>query len=156
VYANGVMNYTIKGVHAQVSIAWGFEAPKGSDDTFYSMLMGTNATLVIKQGAEQQYKPILYIQPTGSMDQAKWNKALESRVDSLQSTYPGISLKKSTDGWQVVIPDQYNLGHEQHFSLVIDKYLSYLRQGKMPAWETSAMLTKYYTTTQALSKALEQ
>jgi len=155
VFANGVMNYTIKGIHARVSIEWGFEAPKGSDDTFYSMLAGTRANLIIRQGAEQGYKPILYIEPTDSEEDSKWTQALQSRMDSLGKTYPGVSLKKSARGWQVIIPDKYNLGHEQHFSLVIKQYLRYLKEGKMPEWEISGMLAKYYTTTQALSIALE-
>jgi hypothetical protein len=155
VYANGEMDYTIKGVHARVSIEWGFEAPKGSSDTFYSMLRGSRATLVIRQGAEQGYKPVLYIEPVGSGDNAGWNKALQMRMDSLKTVYPGISLEKSAHGWQVIVPEKYDLGHEQHFSLVIDQYLRYLKEGKMPEWEVSGMLTKYYTTTQALTKALE-
>lgn len=155
VFANGVMNYTIKGIHARVSIEWGFEAPKGSDDTFYSMLAGTRANLVIRQGAEQGYQPVLYIEPADTKEDSEWIRAMESRMDSLEKTYPGISLKKSALGWQVIIPDKYNLGHEQHFSLVIKQYLRYLKEGKMPEWEISGMLAKYYTTTQALSKALE-
>jgi hypothetical protein len=45
---------------------------------------------------------------------------------------------------------------EQQFSLVVKKYLQYLQDGNMPEWEISAMLAKYYTTTQGLEKALNQ
>jgi hypothetical protein len=38
--------------------------------------------------------------------------------------------------------------------MVVKKYIEYLKEGKMPEWEISSMLAKYYTTTQALEKAL--
>ncbi len=156
VYANGEMNYTIKGVHARVSVSWKFEAPEGSGDTFYSMLSGTKANLVIRQNKEQQYKPVLYIEPVGAGDQSSRERALEDGLGTIIKQYPGITLKKYGKGWEVVVPEKYNIGHEQHFALVIKKYLQYLQEDSMPDWETSFMLAKYYTTTQALKMAEKQ
>jgi predicted dehydrogenase len=153
VYANGEMNYTIKGVHARVSVIWKFAAPKGSGDTYYAKLEGTKATLVIKQGEEQHYKPVLYIEPAKTGDQNNWEQALKNGLDQITEQYPGITLKESNAGWEVVVPEKYNTGHEQHFALVIQKYLQYLQDDSMPDWETSYMLAKYYTTTEALKKA---
>ena len=59
VYSNGEINYTIKGVHAKVSVTWKYKAPEGAGDTHYSIMRGTKANLIIRQGAEQQYKPTL-------------------------------------------------------------------------------------------------
>ena len=55
------------------------------------------------------------------------------------------------DAWQVTIPDVYRIGHEAHFGKVMEQYLDYLRDGKLPEWEVPNMLTKYYITTQALA-----
>jgi predicted dehydrogenase len=63
VLSNGEINYTVKGVHAKVSVIWNYKAPDGTGDTHYSIMRGTKANLVIRQGAEQQYKPTLYIEP---------------------------------------------------------------------------------------------
>jgi hypothetical protein len=41
-------------------------------------------------------------------------------------------------------------------ALVIKKYLEYLKNKGIPEWEISGMLAKYYTTTQALEKAINQ
>jgi hypothetical protein len=41
------------------------------------------------------------------------------------------------------------VGHEAHFAQVTEKYLRYLAQGKLPAWEVPNMLAKYYVTTKA-------
>ncbi len=41
------------------------------------------------------------------------------------------------------------MGHEQHFAQVTEKFLRFLAEGNMPAWEVPDMLAKYYTTTEA-------
>jgi len=156
VFANGEMNYTIKNMHAKVSVAWKFEAPQGTGDTYYSKLRGTKADLIIKQGKEQQYKPVLYIQPIGNGNEIDWQHALRTGLDSIHKKYPGVELKRSKEGWEVLIPEEFNIDPEQQFSLVVKKYLEYLKEGNMPAWEISGMLAKYYTTTQALEKAVNK
>jgi predicted dehydrogenase len=156
VYANGEMNYLIKGIHARVSVIWKYQAPKGTGDTYYAMLQGTKADLVMRQGKEQQYNPVLYIKPIGTGNQNNWGQALGNGLGNIRNKYPGVDLKKSKEGWEVIIPEKYKIGHEQHFALVIKKYLGYLQEDSMPDWELSGMLAKYYTTTQALEKAVNQ
>jgi len=156
VYANGEMNYTIKDCYARVSVNWKYQAPEGTSDTYYSMLRGTKANLVIRQGREQRYQPVLYLEPTNKGDQDVWQKAVEKSLSLIHENYPGITLKKSEEGWEVIIPDKLKVDPEQQFSLVVKKYLQYLRDGNMPEWEISSMLAKYYTTTQALEKAINQ
>ncbi|MGB3585299.1 MAG: putative oxidoreductase C-terminal domain-containing protein, partial [Tunicatimonas sp.] len=53
------------------------------------------------------------------------------------------------DGWEVLVPEEYKVGHEAHFSQVTEKYLEYLVAGELPDWEIKNMLTKYYLTMQA-------
>jgi predicted dehydrogenase len=153
VYSNGEMNYTIKDIHARVSVVWNFKAANGGGDTYYSMLKGTKANLIIRQGKEQQYKPSLYIEPVDN-NLKTWNEAVQAGLNELSKKYPGIHLKKSDNVWEVVIPENYKIGHEQHFSRVVKNYIQYLKKDSMPQWEISGMLAKYYTTTQALEKAI--
>ncbi len=148
VLANGEMNYTIKDVHARVSITWNFEAPDGTGDTHYSQMRGTKVNLVIKQGKDQQFKPVLYIDPLKSTE-----KSLQDGIARLQKKYPGVAIKKTGDLWEVIIPEEFKVGHEDHFAEVAKKYLQYLKTGQLPAWEVPNMLSKYYTTTQALEMA---
>ena len=68
---------------------------------------------------------------------------------ALADKYPGISLNPIENGWQVVIPDSYRVGHEAHFGQVTENYLRYLEEGALPEWEVPNMITKYYTTTSA-------
>ncbi len=154
VYANGEINYNLKGITVRVAVRWDFEAPAGLKDTYYSKMRGTKANLIIRQGKEQQFKPVLYIEPLKKEGLTEWKHSLEKAFSDLQKEYPGIELGEEKNGWKVIIPDQYKKGHEEHFALVIKKYIQYLEEGKMPEWEISNMLAKYYTTTEALEKAL--
>jgi len=148
VLSNGEMNYTIKDMHARVSIKWNFEAPEGTGDTHFSQMRGTKSNLIIKQGKDQQFKPVLYIDPLRNPE-----KSIQDGIVRLQKKYPGVAVKKSGDLWEVVIPEKFKVGHEDHFAEVAKKYLQYLKSGKLPDWEVPNMLAKYYTTTQALEMA---
>ncbi|WP_237722092.1 putative oxidoreductase C-terminal domain-containing protein [Sediminibacterium roseum] len=147
VMCNGEINYRIKGVHAKVSVIWNYKAPDGTGDTHYSIMRGTKANLVIRQGAEQQYKPTLYIEPL--VHNAAYDNDVQKTVEKIAQQYKGVSLKKNDKGWEVIIPDAFKEGHESHFARVTEKYLEYLSKNNMPSWEVPNMLAKYYTTTQA-------
>jgi len=152
VFSNGEMNYTINGVHARVSVRWNYKAPEGTGDTHNSVMRGTKANLVIKQGAEQQYKPELYIEQAAGQS-ALTEQVLQQQIEKLQAKYPGIALKKVKNGWWLTIPDSFKEGHEAHFARVMEKFLEYFKNKNMPAWEVPNMIAKYYTTTAALEMA---
>ncbi|TKC07688.1 oxidoreductase [Pedobacter frigoris] len=152
VFSNGEINYKLKGIHAKVSVKWNYKAPEGTGDTHYSIMRGTRANLIIRQGAEQQFKPELYIEPVKSGDTA-FEAALSAGLKKLQVKFPGIDIKKTHKGWQIVIPDKYKEGHEMHFARVTEKFLDYLKNKNMPSWEVPNMIAKYYLTTAALELA---
>lgn len=153
VYANGEINYKIKGIHAKASVKWNYQAPEGAKDTHYSIMRGTLANLVIRQEEEQAYKPTLYAEPLQGTDKAQFEQALRKGIDQINKQYPGVALEQSAKGWIVSIPEKYKLGHEAHFTQVTEKYLEYLKDGKLPDWEVPNMLAKYYITTQAFIKS---
>ena len=152
VYSNGEINYKLRGVNARVSVVWAYQAPEGTGDTHYSIMRGSKANLVIRQGKEQNYKPSLYIEPINNAD-ANYGTVLLNEIKSVQTKYPGIELKKSSAGWEVIIPEKYKEGHEAHFARVMEKFLQYVKEGALPSWEVPNMIAKYYTTTSALQMA---
>lgn len=152
VFGNGEINYKLKGVHAKVSVVWAYKAPEGTGDTHYSIMRGTRANLIIRQGKEQNFKPILYIEPVKKSDTG-FEKDLADAMKTVSAKYAGVDLKKVANGWQVNVPESYNVGHETHFGQVTEKYLEYLKAGKLPDWEVPNMITKYYITTKALEMA---
>jgi predicted dehydrogenase len=153
VYSNGEIIYKIKDIYAKVSVIWRYQAPEGTGDTHYSIMRGSGCDLIIRQGEEEAYKPILYVASKG--DTAVFNQAIHKAIDTdLQKKYPGISLEKISDSeWKVNIPEEYKVGHEAHFNQVTKRFLEYLENGNMPAWEVPNMLAKYYVTTAALDLA---
>jgi predicted dehydrogenase len=153
-YSNGEINYRLKGIHAKISVTWDFQAPEGTGDTHFSVMRGTNASVVIKQGKEQNFKPALYIEPIAKTDLKAFEKAIMADLKQLNIKYPGVELKKIASGWEVLIPDTYKVSHEDHFAQVTKKYLEYLKKGGLPAWEVPNMIAKYYTTTKAREVAL--
>lgn len=153
VMSNGEINYQIKGVHAKVSVIWNFEAPVGTGDTHYSVMRGTSANLIIKQGEEQGYKPMLYIERVTRGEEG-FDKKVEDAIEALKTQYAGLSAIKEKDGvYKVIIPANFITSHEEHFGQVTRNYLDYLKRGSLPDWEVPNMIAKYYITTQALEIA---
>jgi len=149
VSSNGEFTYRLRDVHARVSVIWNFEAPAGAGDTHYSIMRGTRANLVIRQGAEQKYKPMLYVEKAPSENPGKHEAALKAAIGKLQAKHPGIDLRREGDAWVVVVPAKYDVGHESHFGQVTENFLGYLRAGRLPDWEVPNMITKYHTIMQA-------
>ncbi len=156
VYSNGEMNYRLNGVNVRVSVVWNFMAEVGNEgtgDTHYSVVKGTKADVSIRQGAEQGYKPMLYVTcKTG--DKESFEAELRKALASVGDRYPGLDIEKSGDGeWRIVIPAGLVKTHEMRFSSVMKVFLKYLVDGKVPDWEVSQMKSKYYTTTKAVEIA---
>jgi predicted dehydrogenase len=156
VYANGEIIYKIKNIHAKVSVIWNYQAPEGAGDTHFSIMRGTKADIIIKQGAEENYRPQIYIAPNPDIDKEEYQKVLDQAIAALNKSYPGLTLNKIDSGWRIGIPDTYRLGHEAHFGQVTQHFLKSLIAGKLVDWEAPNMLSKYYTTTKALEMAREK
>ena len=153
IYCNGEMNYTIKGKHAKVSVIWNYTAPEGTGDTHQSIMRGTKSDLIIRQGADENFKPTLYIN-------SKVDEGFESKLNlsiyELQSEFPGIKAEKISDKvWKIIVPDLLKIGHEAHFGQVTNNFLKYFKNGKLPDWEIPNIKTKYYTTIEAYKLAIK-
>lgn len=152
VYCNGEMNYKIRDTYAKVSVLWNYKAPEGTGDTHYSIMRGTKSDLIIRQGPEENYSPVLYIQTKEEAGfEEHFNEVLSNAIDTL---FPGTTLTEvKKDLWKVNIPDTFKVGHEAHFAQVTENYLNYLEQGNMPSWEVPNIIAKYYTTIEAYKMA---
>jgi len=152
VFANGEMTYQIKGIYAKVSVEWKYQAPPGGGDTHYSVMHGTNCDLVIKQGAEEKYRPTLYLENINGVKLSDFTEKLKKVVDTLP--YDSLVVEAAgKNSLKISVPDKYRVTHEDHFGQVTAKFLEYISAGKLPEWEVPNMITKYYTTTSALKLA---
>ncbi len=155
VYANGEIIYKLKGKVAKASVIWNYQAPEGTGDTHYSIMRGSKCNIIIKQGKEEGFKPTVYVESSDVSSPFRDN--LQKAIDeTIAGMYPGVTLEQLEDNlWTINIPEEYKVGHEAHFGQVTEKYLKYLVDGKLPEWEVPNMITKYYTTTMGLEKAME-
>lgn len=149
VMQNGEVAYTLRGLHVKVTALWNFQAPAGGRDTHSAVFRGTRANLVIRQGAEQHYRPTLYVENPSGVPVAKFERAVRVAVAKLAATWPGVDIKSAGPAWEMVVPSKYEVGHEAHFGQVTETFLRYLAAGKIPEWEIAGMLAKYFTTTEA-------
>ena len=152
-YSNGEIVFEMKDIFMKLAVSWNFQALQGGGDTHHSLFRGTKANVIIRQGKEENYRPELYIEPAPGTSGVLLEASLKRAVAGFQSKYPGLALKRLANSWQVIIPDKHRIGHEAHFRIVTEKYLQYLEQGKLPEWEVSNMIAKYYITTRALELA---
>jgi predicted dehydrogenase len=149
--ANGEATFKVRGTHARVKALWSYEAPAGGGDTHVATVRGTRARLEIRQGAEQRWRPELYVVPVDAGEKAAVRLALERRVADLAKARPGLAVEDEGARLRVVVPDRYRVGHEPHFAEVTERFLGYVRDpASLPKWEKAWMLAKYRVTTQAV------
>ena len=149
VYGNGELTWRLRDIYAKVTVRWDFGPPAIGGDTHHAVVRGTKANLIIRQGPDESFRPVLYIQQSRKYASDEFDAAVKAAISTVQKTYPGVGCQKSGAAWRVIVPDKYEVGHEDHFSQVTENYLGYLRAGRLPAWEVPNMLTKYATTMRA-------
>ena len=150
-FANGEASFTVRGVHARVSVLWNYEAPAGAGDAHVAFVRGSRARLEILQGAEQNWRPELYVVPNRPSDGPGIKGALQRRVAKLAKVCPGLTVEDEAVRLRVGIPDRYRVGHEPHFAEVTARVLGYLKDpASLPKWEKANMLAKYWLTTRAV------
>lgn len=145
-HANGEVNYTVKGKHIRIATKWNFQAKEGGD-THYALLRGTKASLEVKQGREEGFKPTLYL--VGVADTA----TIAAAMQRIAAKYLGVGYERAANGFKVVIPEKYKVGHEAHFSEVMERFLGFLQGKALPDWEVPCMIAKYFVTTKAVEMA---
>jgi predicted dehydrogenase len=147
-YANTLVSYTLRGVHAKLNIIWDWEAPAGGGDTHFAFYKGTRARIEIRQTRADRFLPELYIIPASAGSKSQVLAAVQAKIGSLQKQYPGIGVEDRGTEIHVTVPDALRDGHEAHFAQVASNFLKYVRDRRtLPAWERPNMLAKYYVTT---------
>ena len=151
--SNGKFTWKLKGVSCKVSVVWNFMAPKGTGDTHYSLMRGTKAELLIRQGAAEGYRPVLYVKARGCAEETK--KALASALAVVETKYPGVAAVATDEKgvWRITYPAKYDIGHEAHFSQVVRKFLGWMKAGQEDPDYIDNMIVKYYTIVEVWKKA---
>ncbi len=154
VYSNGEFVYQLKNIWAKVSVEWRYQAPPGGGDTHYSVMRGSQCDLTIRQGADENFIPVLYAENIKGISVNE----LTEKINQALAEFPYEGISTETTGKNTIkinIPANLRVGHEEHFGQVTAQFIEYLNAGRLPDWEVAGMITKYYTTTSALKKARE-
>ena len=129
-------------------------ASEGAGDSHYSVMRGTLCSLEIRQGIDERFEPTLYITANEGTDVNLLAVNLSRVIRDLPQK--NIEIQKIKNNvWKAVVPEKLRIEHEERFDIVVKKYFEYLKNGKIPEWETSGMIAKYYTTTEALKLVLK-
>jgi predicted dehydrogenase len=151
-FCNNLVGYTLRGIHVKLNVLWDFQAAAGAGDTHLAIFRGSRASIEVRQGKDENYRPELYV--VAREDLAGLAAALRTKVDALQSRFSGIGVSDLGERLRVDIPEQYRVGHEAHFGQVTRQFLAYLKAPKsLPAWEKANMLAKYFVTTEGVARA---
>lgn len=154
-HGNGEILYYLKGLPVKITVKWNYRAIKGGD-SHYATYRGTKSNIEIRQGEAENFKPVVYITSTKRPD-ASFDSRVEEAIKKVSNNYPGVTAEKQNNGeWKVVIPQKYDVGHEAHFADVMNRYLQYIKDKKLPDWEVPNMIAKYYVTTKTMEIATEE
>jgi hypothetical protein len=123
--------------------------PAGTGDTHYSLMRGTKTELIIRQNQNTKFRPVLFVKVREGQDVDDIEKALTVAIQEVAKKYPGIGMRENDQGWEIVVPKKYEIGHEAHFSQVMQMYIDWLKNGAVPKWEMTNILVKYYTLSEA-------
>jgi hypothetical protein len=153
-FCNNTVSYTLRGIHVKLEVKWDFEAAPGVKDNSLSVFRGGTSRVEVRQGRDQNYRREVYVVPNRPEQKAAVFAAVGKRVEALQTNYPGLAVRDEPDGIRLEIPERFRVSHEEHFALVVRRFLEYVREPKlMPAWEKPNMLAKYYVTTMGVHLA---
>lgn len=156
-FCNNTVRYTVRGVQVRLDVKWDFEAPPGIKDNDLAVFRGGTSHVEIRQGGEQNYRREVYVRPNRPEQKAAVLAAVRNRVEALQASYPGLAVRDEPVGIRLEIPGVFRINHEEHFALVVRRFLEYVgNPALLPAWETPNMLAKYYVTTMGVHLARQQ
>lgn len=151
-FCNTLVSYMVRGVQVKLNVLWDLQAAAGSGDTHLAIFRGTRSRVEVRQGAEQNFRPELYVVPLGGLDSIR--ASLEMKIRDLQERFAGIGIKDAGKEFHITIPDRFRIGHEAHFAQVTNQFLMYLSDPTaVPAWERANMLAKYFVTTEGVRLA---
>jgi hypothetical protein len=148
--------FTIHGAHASISDRWEYESIGALSDTYLVLYHGTRAAIRVRQSKLESYIPELVLIPNSGQDTASWKAALQRRLRSLSSKFPGLALQDNGHEIRVLIPQADRDRGGSTFNQLVGQFIQYVTNpGTLPAWEKPNMLAKYYVTTKAVELAAQ-
>ena len=153
-FCNTRVDYTLRGVHVRLAVAWDFAPAPGEADRSSAVFRGTRARVEVRQGKDEGFVPQVFVVPNDAGRKAEVLAAVGRRLASLAGEFPGLAAEDLGDRIGIAIPAALRTGHEAHFALLVRRFIEYVRQpASLPSWEAAHMRAKYFVTTEGVAAA---
>ncbi len=122
---NAYLGYALGGVSIDLEATWDLIEPEGGGDIHDVIARGTRANVSVVFGPETGFATAVFVDDHASSPRFEAN--LEALVAELQTTFAGLAYERVDPGhrrWRFIIPDALRTTHEQHFAMVLDRFLS--------------------------------
>lgn len=148
---NGEIRYRLQGIRVRQMTDWRAREPEGGGDLHSLTLRGRQINAIVRQGPDTGYRAELHLEPVAGIN---IEMALHSAIDQWQDRFPGLSVTPSDLGFRFVIPPGLDHGHEGHFPLVLNTFLSHLDRGAWPESLRARIRMRYTLLARARELAL--
>jgi len=153
-HCNTTLAYALRGVHVWLNISWSFEAGPKRGDRHFVRVAGSRATVEIRQGEEEHFRPEVYVMPNDPAQADEVGAAVGRLLEREKERFPGVRLEREGKHFRLEVPERLRVGHEAHFGEVLQLFLHYrLDPSRVPSWEEANMKAKYHVTTNGVRLA---
>ncbi len=104
-FANTLVSYTIRGVHAKLNVIWDWEAPAGAGDTHYAVYRGSRARVEVRQTRADRFVPELYVVPATAEMKPQVLDAVRAKSGGAAARLPRHRIEDRGPEIRLTIPD---------------------------------------------------
>ncbi|MDH3680350.1 MAG: hypothetical protein OEV40_10430 [Acidimicrobiia bacterium] len=137
---NGQIDYRLGGVRVRQRAVWRTRPPAGGGDTHRSIARGTGAEVTIQHGPATGHRPRIHV---GSSADHHLTARVSECLDDWRAELPGLTMRPSPLGYELVIPAALDTPHEATFPLVLDDFLDQVDQDRWSAVTAHRIRTRY-------------
>jgi predicted dehydrogenase len=130
---NTELVFEIDGVTVKGGSRWDVEA---GADTSLLIARGTRAEVRLEHSVRTGHRRTLMIQPQD-------RGAVGDAIRAAQADFPGVHAEDRDGGVEIVVPAGLDGGHETHFPLVLDQFLTSIDGARWPADVATRTREKY-------------
>ena len=138
---NAKLKFRLRAVPVSIESRWDLAVPEGGGDSHSVVVRGTRCDVTAANGPDTGFVSKIRVRAVG--DGRSTKEALRRCVNALQAEMPGLDMREDENAFEILIPARLVTGHEAHFALVLDQFLTYVDNGEWPSSLASDLTTKY-------------
>ncbi|MBT6272929.1 MAG: Gfo/Idh/MocA family oxidoreductase [Chromatiales bacterium] len=127
---NGTIRCAMRGVPVALRAEWRQREPENGGDIHAAHLRGTRAELILEHGPHTGFDKRLHLKPRPGIE---LEPTLSEVVREWQDSFPGLTVRPSQIGYELVLPMDLQTTHEQLFAMVLNDFLDRFESGQWSA-----------------------